>query len=150
MTESDLILRPTIRKTFLKGLIAIGIFSLFLEVNISNLVNYFIFVVISLALVIGYMGVKRSTRYVIGDKGLLISPFFRAEKTVLYSDIVGMTIAQGILARRFRCGTIFLQISEKRGSYAFIGQGMGEALKDINNPIAIYDRITSAMSPYST
>ncbi len=148
MSELELVVRPTVQKSLVKGLTAIGIFSLFLQVNISNLGNYFIFVAISLTLVLGYMGMKRSTRYMINDKGVSIIPFFRAEKTISYTDIVEMSVSQGILAKRFGCGTIFLQLGQKKGSYIAIGRGMAEVLKDVKNPTGIYDRITSAMSPY--
>jgi membrane protein YdbS with pleckstrin-like domain len=149
MNESELVARPMVGKSLVKGLIAIGVFSIFLQVNISNLGNYFIFVAISLALVFGYMGIKRSTLYVINDRGISIAPLFRAEKTVPYVDIVDISISQGVLAKRFGCGTIFLQLGQKKGSYIAIGRGMAEILKDVHNPAAIYDRITSSMNPYS-
>ena len=148
MSDPELALRPTVRKTFVKGLIAIGIFSIFLEVNVSNLTNYLIFVTISIILVLGYMGIKHSSRYVIGVGGISISPFFRAQKTIPYSEIVEMSIAQGFLAKRFSCGTIFLQLGSRRGSYISFGGGAAEVLRDVDDPKAVYDRISSNLSPY--
>ncbi len=70
--SDELVIHPAVTKTFFKGLIAIGVFSLFLEVNPRNLGNYFIFLAISLALVFCYMGSKWSARYVVGAGGVTI------------------------------------------------------------------------------
>lgn len=147
---SSLVLRPSVAKTFFKGLIAIGIFSLFLEVNPSNLLNYLIFLVISILLVLCYMGAKWSTRYVLGPTGIFVNPLMRAEKFIPYSDIEGLTISQGLLARRFHCGSVYIQLSGKRrGSYMSLMGGMAETLRDVKDPAAIYGRIAEAMNPNS-
>lgn len=151
MSRTDeLVIRPAVSKTFVKGLIAIGIFSLFLEVNLSNLLNYLIFLVISVALVLCYMGVKWSARYVIDSSGISIMPFMRAEKSISYSEIEGISISQGFLAKRFHCGSIYVQLgSRKKGSYMALGGGMADTLRDIKNPQEIYERIALAMNPNS-
>jgi len=146
----DQVIRPTIAKTFVKGLIAIGVFSLFLQVNSSNLVNYFIFVLISIALVFCYMGAKWSAKYTIGETALSIAPLFRAQKIIPYMEIEGLTVSQGILAKRFHCGSIYVQLVGKRkGSYVSFTGGMAETLRDVKNPAEIYERIASAMNPNS-
>jgi membrane protein YdbS with pleckstrin-like domain len=148
--SADLVIRPSVVKTFIKGLIAIGVFSIFLEVNPSNLVNYFIFLLISVSLVLCYMGAKWSTRYVLGTAGISVQALMRAEKFIPYSDIEGLTISQGILARRFHCGSIYLQLSGKRkGSYVSLMGGMAETLRDVKDPAIIYGRIASSMNPNS-
>jgi membrane protein YdbS with pleckstrin-like domain len=149
--SGDLLLRPTVGKTLVKGLIAIGVFSLFLEVNLSNLVNYLIFVMISLSLVLFYMGAKWSTRYVVGASDLTIIPLLRAEKTIPYSEIEGISISQGILAKRFHCGSLYVHLGQrKKGSYISLAGGMAETLRDVKNPNEIYEKITSAMNPFFT
>lgn len=151
MSQTDeLVIRPTVAKTFAKGLIAIGVFSLFLEVNLSNLLNYLIFVLISIGLVLCYMAVKWSARYVIGETGISIVPFMRAEKSIPYSAIEGISISQGFLAKQFHCGSIYLQLGSKRkGSYMALGGGMAETLRDVKNPKDLYERIALAMNPNS-
>jgi hypothetical protein len=147
--SDDLVVRPSVTKTFFKGLIAIGVFSLFLEVNLSNLFNYFIFLGISIGLVLCYMGAKWSARYVIGRGGVSISPLMRAEKTIAYSEIEGITVSQGFLAKRFHCGSIYLQLSaRKKGSYISLTGATAETLRDVKNPNELYERIVAAMNPY--
>jgi|SRR5579872_1364249 len=149
-TNNFLVIRPTVTKTFVKGLIAIGVFSLFLEVRPSNFVNYLIFLLISVGLVLFYMGLKWSTRYVIGTRDISVTPLFRAEKIIPFSEIEGLTISQGILAKRFRCGSIYLHLNETRkGSYLSLTGDMAETLRDVKYPEQIYEKIASAMNPNS-
>lgn len=148
--DQQQVIRPTVAKTFVKGLIAIGLFSVFLQVNSSNLLNYFIFVLISIVLVLGYMGTKWSAKYSIGTTALSVAPLFRAEKIIPYSEIEGLSVSQGILAKRFRCGSIYVQLARKRkGSYVSFAGGMAETLRDVKNPTEVYERIVSAMNPNS-
>jgi Bacterial PH domain len=147
-STDELVLHPTVTKTFFKGLIAIGVFSLFLEVNPANLGNYFIFLAISIALVFCYMGAKWSARYVVGSGGVTIHALLRAEKNIAFSEIEGITISQGILAKRFRCGSLYLQLSARRkGSYISLTGATAETLRDVKNPNEVYQRIASAMNP---
>jgi membrane protein YdbS with pleckstrin-like domain len=148
--SSDQVIRPTVTKTFFKGLIAIGVFSLFLEVNPSNIVNYFIFLAISIGLVLAYMGAKRSVKYTISATTLSIAALFRAEKIIPYTEIEGLTVSQGILAKRFHCGSIYIQLGgARKGSFISFTGGMAESLRDVKNPSEIYDRIASALNPNS-
>jgi membrane protein YdbS with pleckstrin-like domain len=149
-TSSDeLLIRPAVTKTFFKGLIAIGVFSLFLEVNLSNLLNYLIFLAISLSLILCYMGAKWSARYMIGKGGVTIYALWRAEKNIAYSEIQGITISQGILAKRFHCGSIYLQLAPSRkGSYISLSGTTAETLRDVKNPQEVYETIVSAMNPF--
>ena len=148
MSTDELVLHPTVTKSFFKGLIAIAVFSLFLEVNPANLGNYFIFLAISIALVFCYMGAKWSARYVVGSGGVTIHVLLRAEKNIAFSEIEGVTISQGILAKRFHCGSLYLQLSARRkGSYISLIGTTAETLRDVKNPNEIYQRIASAMNP---
>jgi membrane protein YdbS with pleckstrin-like domain len=148
--SNELIIRPTVTKTFVKGLIAIGVFSLFLEVNLSNLGNYLIFLFISIVLVLCYMGAKWSTRYAIGSTGVSIKALLRAGKDIPYSEIEGLSISQGFLAKRFHCGSVYIQLrGGAKGSFVSFAGGMAETFRDIKNPNEVYDRIALAMNPNS-
>ena len=146
---NEVVIRPTVAKTFVKGLIAIGVFSLFLEVNLSNLRNYLIFVAISLVLVLFYMGAKWSSRYVIGPTSLSILQFLRAEKIIPYTEIEAISVSQGILAKRFHCVSLYIQLSErKKGSYISLSGQMAETLRDIKNPEEVYEKIQAGKNPF--
>jgi hypothetical protein len=147
--SDELVIHPAVTKTFFKGLIAIGVFSLFLEVNPANLENYFIFLAISISLVLCYMGSKWSARYVVGAGGVTIYALLRAEKNIAYSEIEGLTISQGMLAKRFNCGSIYLQLGARRkGSYISLTGTTAETLRDVKNPNEVYARIVSSMNPF--
>ena len=59
--EGRLTLRPTVTKTFLKGVIAVAVFSVFLQLSWANLVHYLIFLTGCLAFLGLFMAVKRSS-----------------------------------------------------------------------------------------
>jgi hypothetical protein len=147
--SDDLTIHPAVTKTFFKGLIAIAVFSLFLELNPSNLLNYFIFLAISISLVLVYMGTKWSARYLISSGGVTIYALLHAEKNIAFSDIEGLTVSQGILAKRFHCGSIYLQLrAGRKGSYMSLSGTTAETLKDVKNPQEVYERIVSSMNPF--
>lgn len=94
------------------------------------------------------MGAKWSARYVIGSTGVSIIPLMRAEKNISYTEIEGLSISQGILAKRFHCGSIYIQLgSRRKGSYMSLTGEMAETLRDVKNPKEVYERIASAMNP---
>jgi len=142
MTD-QITLRPTITKTFVKGGIVIAIFSAFLQVTPSKLLNFAIFVAISLLMVAVYASVKRTNEYVLTDESITMRSFLRAEKVINYSDISDISIAQGILAKKFHCGTIFINVNTKSASYVAFGGGMAEALRDVKNPSEVFATIFS-------
>jgi hypothetical protein len=142
---SETLLRPVISKTFVKGAIGIALFSIFLEVNASNIVNYLIFVLVSFLLVALYSLYKRSSNYKLGDEALIITRPLRASRRVRYADIADLSVSQGILARRFHCGTVFVIMKSGRGSYAVAGGGFAEALRDVKEPAKVYDEIASRL-----
>ena len=127
-----------------------AVFSIFLEINTAKLLNYFIFLMMYYALVGLYMYSKHSVVYTIDDGELTMKSLFRPIKRLAYDDIVDLSIAQGILARRFKCGTIFVQTKNK-GSVAIFGGGGGsaEALRDVKEPGSIVDEISSRLAPFS-
>jgi membrane protein YdbS with pleckstrin-like domain len=150
LRSDDLVIRPTVTKTLIKGLIAIGFFSLFLQINPSNLFNYLLFLLISITLVFCYMGAKWSARYIIGENGVSISPLLRAERIIPYTEIEGLSVGQGFLAKRFQCGSIYIQLGPgRKGSHISFGGGMADTLRDVKRPEEVYERIASAMNPNS-
>lgn len=142
--------RPVFKKTFVKGLIAVALFSLLLDINASNLPNYFIFLAVSLGLISAYAGYKHATLYTIDDDGITVrNPISRTSKRIEFSNISDLTISQGFLAKRFGCGSVFLILKRGRGSYALMGGGYAEALRDIPNPQAIYELISNMLGANS-
>jgi len=114
-------------------------------VNASNIVNYLIFVLVSFILVALYSLYKRASHYKLEDEALVIARPLRALKKVRYVDIADLSVSQGILARRFHCGTVFVIMKNGRGSYAVAGGGFAEALRDVKEPTKVYDEIASRL-----
>lgn len=145
--SAQVTVRPSVTKTIAKGGIAIVVFSIFLNVTPAKLLNFVIFVAISLLMVAVYASLKKANEYVLTDKGITLRSLLRAEKVINYSDILDLSISQGILARRFDCGTIFIFVRTKVGAYAASRGGMAEALRDVKRPSEVFDAISSHMQP---
>jgi hypothetical protein len=141
-------IRPSVTKTFAKGGIAIAVFSIFLKVSPSRLLNFAIFVAISLLMVLAYASLKKANQYVLTEKSIIMRSFLRGEKVIYYSDISDLSISQGILAKKFDCGTIFINIRTKPAAYAAFGGGMAEALRDVKHPSEILETISSRLRPF--
>lgn len=148
--EGPLVLRPTITKTVLKGVIAIAIFSVFLQLSWANLVHYLIFLGIYAVFLLAFVLLKKGNRFELGDETISVKRVLRSANSVRYQDILDISVAQGMLARRFRCGTVFLILKGGRGSVKLLGGGIAEQLEDVPNPERVYNFITSKLSPYST
>jgi membrane protein YdbS with pleckstrin-like domain len=141
-----LILRPVVAKSFVKGTIAIVVFSIFLQVTPSNVIGYCIFLCLYYAFVGLYMYSKHAMAYAIGDAGITFKRLWHAAKVVPFSDIVDLSIAQGLLARRFGCGTVFIDTKGDNGSVRTLGGGRAEALRDVRNPALVVEEISSRLS----
>jgi membrane protein YdbS with pleckstrin-like domain len=146
--DEGLILRPRVAKTLVKGTIAVGLFSMFLQVNSSNLTRYFLFLVLYYASVAFYMYWKHAAAYTIGDEGITLKGFWGAPQLVPYSSITDISLAQGFLARRFRCGTVFVDVKESKGSVVTLAGGRAEALRDVSDPARIAKEISSRLSRF--
>ena len=142
-------LRPTVAKTFLKGLIALGVLSIFLEITPANFVHYLIFLAISVGLILVVVGVKHATKIEISDEGLTVKRLFRPMDSVRYEDILDIAVSQGVLARRFDCGTVFMILKSGRGSVRLMGGGVAEQLEDIPQPNRVSDLISSKLGPFA-
>ena len=146
--RTQITIRPSVAKTITKGAIAIVMFSLFLEVTPSKLLNFLIFIAISMVFVLAYACVKKTNEYVLTEKNITLRSLLHGEKVINYSDITGLSISQGILAKRFGCGTIFIDVRTKPGAYAVVGGGMAEALRDVKDPSEIFETISTRLERY--
>jgi uncharacterized membrane protein YdbT with pleckstrin-like domain len=139
--QSELALRSNVTKSLIKGTIAIGVLSVFLEINPSTYGKYLIFVAIYYSLLAAYMFFKESTVYTIDESGIRIRRPFRKEIGVTFENVGNMSYAQGMLARRFRCGTVYVELKKGKGTHtATTGQGL-YVLKDVPNPIDVYQEL---------
>ena len=147
--EGTLTLRPKVAKTFLKGVIAVAAFSIFLQLSWANLVHYLIFLSIYLSFLLALIVLKKGSKFELGDESICVKRVLRAANPVRYQDIVDISISQGMLARRFSCGTVFLVLKGGRGSVRMLGGGIAEQLEDVPYPERVRDYITSKLSPFS-
>jgi hypothetical protein len=135
------VLHPVILKSIFKGTIALAVFSLFLQINAQTLLDYLSFVALFYVLLGAYVLQKRSSTYFLGQEGIEMKSLLRAPRNVSYSDIESLSISQGILAKRFNCGTVYLNLTHKGGKIKVLGGGSAEAIRDIQNPKALLQEI---------
>jgi membrane protein YdbS with pleckstrin-like domain len=128
------VLHPVVLKSIFKGTIALAVFSLFLEINAQTLLDYLSFVALFYVLLGAYAYQKRSTTYILGQDAIEMRSLLRAPRHVSYSDIESLSISQGILAKRFNCGTVYLNLAHKGGKIKILGGGSAEAIRDVRNP----------------
>jgi uncharacterized membrane protein YdbT with pleckstrin-like domain len=147
-SKATLRLRPKVAKTFLKGLIAIGVFSIFLQVTPATFVHYLIFLAISIGLLLVVVAIKYATKIEIAEDGLTVKRPFRAVDSVRYQDILDISVSQGVLAKRFDCGTVFMILKSGRGSVRLMGGGVGEQLEDVPKPNYVCDLLTAKLGPF--
>ncbi|BCU67114.1 hypothetical protein HS7_05510 [Sulfolobales archaeon HS-7] len=120
------------RKTLVKSTIILLIFSLFLE--ITDVVNYLIFVAVWYGFVGIYTFWKTSFKYNIGQKEIEICGLL-TRKRISYSSIKDLFVSQGFLAKRFHCGSIY--IVTKNGV---------NIIRDVKEPERIYTEIANIIN----
>jgi hypothetical protein len=147
LLQSGTVLKPNVAKTLLKGTMGLAVFSIFLEVNTSNLVNYLIFLGISYALLLVYMILKRSATYRIDDAGISLERPFQREMRVTYENVQGLSYAQGMLAKRFGCGSVYIELKRGKGTHRAWGGGEVLALRDVPRPVEVYNEISDRIGP---
>jgi uncharacterized membrane protein YdbT with pleckstrin-like domain len=140
--------RPVVLKTFLKGALAVAVLSPFLQINPKTYGNYLIFLAITLGSVTALCVVKRQSTFKIDDEGIHIRRLFRRPNLVRYSNIADLSVAQGMLARRFNCGTVFIILKQGPGSVRILGGGAAERLEDVRNPNEVMELVSSKLSPF--
>lgn len=141
------VLHPAVVKSVFKGTIALSVFSLFLQINSQTLIDYFGFVLLFYVFLGGYVFWKRSNAYVLGKECIEIKPAFRAPREINYSYIDSLSISQGLLAKRFNCGTVYLNLAHKGGKLKVLGGGSAEALRDVTAPKKLLEEIENMIGP---
>ena len=141
--QSETALKPNVTKTLVKGTIGLAVFSLFLELNSSNFVNYLIFLGISYVVLFVYMLFKRSSVYMIDSSGIQIRRPFRSDIDVPFENVQGVSYAQGVLAKRFSCGTVYIELKKGKGTHRALGGGPAIALRDVPQPVEVVNEISS-------
>jgi uncharacterized membrane protein YdbT with pleckstrin-like domain len=142
-------LRSNVTKSLIKGTVAFAALSVFLQINPSTLRNYLIFVAIYYSLLATYMIFKESTVYTLDESGIRIKRPFRKEIAVTYEGVSDISYAQGMLARRFRCGTVYVELKRGKGTHtASTGAGL-YILRDVPNPVNIYEELLSRVGPFT-
>ena len=74
-------------------------------------------------------------------------PFKR--KRIPYLDIVGLSISQGVLAKRFKCGSVFLVLKNGRGNTRIMGGGTAEKLEDVRDSDALRKSVADRTSLFT-
>jgi hypothetical protein len=143
-----IVFHPVISKTFVKGAIAIAVFSVFLEISPSNFFGYLQFLGLWFVMVSIYAFYKHSSSYSLSEEGIIISRPLKAPVTLKYTSVAGITVTQGFLAKRFGCGSLILSLKEGKGSVKFMVGGMAEMLKDVKDPQWMNEEISSRLSPF--
>ena len=148
--ESEQVLRPNVTKTLLKGTIGLAVFSVFLEVNASNFVNYLIFLAASYAMLLVYMLYKRSAVYRVGDNGIRVRGPFGKDIEVAYENVQGLSYSQGMLAKRFGCGTVYIELKRGKGTHRTLAGEPVLGLRDVPRPVEVYNAISSMIGPFAS
>jgi uncharacterized membrane protein YdbT with pleckstrin-like domain len=148
-SDVKLVLRPNVTKTLIKGVIAVALISPLLNIA-SNYFHYFLFLCLAFGALGLYVLVKHSSRFAIGDEDIQIKRIMGKSNAVSYQNIIDISISQGILARRFNCGSLYLILKQGPGGLDLMGGGKAERLEDIPDPNRVYELISSRLSPFST
>lgn len=147
--ESAKALKSNVTKSIVKGTIGLAVFSLFLEVSPSNFVNYLIFLGISYAILLVYVLFKRSAVYRVDESGISVERPFRAKISVTYENVQGLSYAQGMLAKRFGCGTVYIELKKGRGTHRTMEGGAVLGLRDVPRPGDLYKEISDMIGPFA-
>lgn len=138
-------LRPAVKKTFIKGMIAIGVFSLFLEIKPSTFGNYLIYLALSVGLLTAYAFSKQRTVFEFGEEDLEVRRLLRKPKHIPYHDVTDIVISQGMLAKRFNCGSVYLVLKRGRGNVRLMTGGTAERLEDVPDPDGVFEAVSSRL-----
>ncbi len=117
-----------IEKTLLKITILVVIFSVFLELNTRDILNYFIFLGVVYAISSLYILFKMSYRVEVYDDHVFIKNFF-ASHTIKYQNITDFFITEGYLQRKFGLHSIYIITKTKN----YLLKDLPEAEKIHNN-----------------
>lgn len=97
----------SIEKTLLKITILVAVFSVFLEINNKNILNYLIFLGVIYLISMLYIMFKMSYKVEVYDDHIFIKNFF-VSHTVRYKNIKDFFITEGYLQRKFGLHSIYI------------------------------------------
>ncbi len=104
-------IRPTVKKTIVKGTIVVAIFSLFMKITPSNISSYLIFLVIWYSFLALYMLWKKSYKYQFNGNSVIFKSPLKSF-TVSLENVDNLFVSQGPLAKRFHCGSVYLVLGK--------------------------------------
>lgn len=96
-----------IKKTTIKSLIVLALFSLVLEISSKTIINYLIFVALWLIVTMAYELYKYSTKYSIIAEGVTIKSPIKS-KIIYNSSIKETFIVEGYLQKKFGLSSVYL------------------------------------------
>jgi len=99
--------------------------------NVSKIENFIEFLLISFSLLLSYSSLKYLNYYEIGETYIVVHNLLSTER-IEYSEIEDEFLSQGLLARKFNCGSIYTVLKGGKGV---------EILKDIPEPEKIEEVI---------
>lgn len=114
-------MRPRVIRILVESTIFLLIFSLFLE--ISNVVNYLIFVGVWYILVLAIVGWFKSQMYCIDGDIITVSTLL-SKRRIRVNEARDIFVSQGPIAKRLKCGSI----------YFIMKDGKAIVLYDISDP----------------
>ncbi|MDG6990674.1 MAG: PH domain-containing protein [Nitrososphaerota archaeon] len=144
-------LRSNVSKSLIKGTLLVAVLVPFLQINPRTYADFAIFLGLSYASIGAYMLFKESTVYALGDTGIVIRRPMRKENFIPYDSIQELSIAQGMLAKRFGCGSVYVALKKGKGKgthTSSMGQGVF-VLKDVPAPGDVYREISDMTSPFA-
>lgn len=147
--RGEKVLRSNVSKSLLKGTIAVALLSPFLEIGPSTYVNYLIFLASFYGLLAAYMLFKRSTVYALGEDGITVRRLFHSEYAIRYDNVQELSYAQGMLAKRFGCGSVYLVMKSGKGPLKSLSGEPVHILKDVQHPVDVYNEISNLTSPFA-
>jgi membrane protein YdbS with pleckstrin-like domain len=123
------------KKTTIKSLIALALFSLVLEISSKTILNYLIFVTLWITMTILYEIYKYAAIYSITDRGVFIKTPIKS-RLVTYSQMKETFIVEGYLQKRFGLSSVYLVTS--KGVMALRDLNDGNAfLKEVNRKLGM-------------
>ena len=143
------VLRSNTTKSLVKGTIALALFTPFLSLSWAHLPDYLLFVGVYYLSVGLYMLHKESTAHWIGDDGIHVKRLWQREIVVPYDNIRDLGHSQGMLARRFDCGTIYVELRQGKGTHRSMTGVSVVQLRDLPDPFGLMDEIAEKLGPFA-
>ncbi len=100
------------KKTTIKSLIALAVFSLVLEISSRTIINYLIFVAIWFVMTILYEVYKYAAEYAATESGVIIKTPIKS-KFVTFPQIKEAFIVEGYLQKKFGLASVYLVTSKE-------------------------------------